>query len=139
MKKYKFLLVAFATFCFTFMPVISASAAPIRYTVSPSNKYVNQHGILDWAFPDYVVEFDIPANATQIVTYTTKPGAIEGYVFGYGQTYIDAPSNGRRKVKFIAGYRARHCSNSINPGSWNCNYTGTISQFANTVMLRYYL
>ena len=139
MKNFKFLLVIFAAFCFTLMPVIGATAAPVRYTVSPSNRYINNHGIVDWIYPDYVVEFDIPANASEIVTYTTKPGAIEGKVFGYGRTYYDAPSNGRRKVKFIAGYRARHCSQSIFTNTWNCDYRGSIYQFADTVRLRYYL
>ena len=135
MRKIKSLFVLFACLCLWSAPV--AQAAATRVIVSPTNAYISNGGIQDNFFPDYVVEFDIPATAYDIVSYSTSTG-IEGRVYAYGRTFIDPPRNGRIKVKVIAGYRARKCSNSIIPATWNCNYTGTIQQFASTVRVRYY-
>ncbi|HLM61931.1 MAG TPA: hypothetical protein VK308_14090 [Pyrinomonadaceae bacterium] len=138
MKKIKCLSIIFACLCFLLLPVINVNAAT-RYTVGPLRGYEKRGLPADRFFPDYVVEFNIPANASQIVAYSASTG-IESRVFAYSITDTGIPpQNGRKTVLVVTGYRARHCSHSILPSTWQCNYTGSIVHWTNTVRLRYYL
>jgi hypothetical protein len=123
--------------------LIVAAATPIvraqtRYIASPTNWFLSTSGVQDKLFPDYVVEFEIPTNATNIVVYTTTAG-IESRVLAFST--VD-PSygtrNGKKVVRVVTGYRARKCSSSYNPAAWTCWYTGSLYQWACSLRLRYY-
>jgi hypothetical protein len=112
--------------------------AQTRYIASPTNWFVSTTGVQDKVFPDYVVEFEIPTNATNIFVYTSTAG-IESRVLAFSTVYPSyAMRNGKKVVRVVTGYRARKCSSSYNPAAWTCNYTGSIGQWASSLRVRYY-
>lgn len=112
--------------------------AQTRYIASPTNWFLSTAGVADKLFPDYVVEFDIPTNATNIVVYTTTAG-IESRVLAFSTVYPNwGTRNGKKVVRVVTGYRARKCSSSYNPAAWTCNYTGSVYQWACSLRVRYY-
>jgi len=113
------------------------TSAQTRYIASPSKYYVSTGGVQDKFFPDYVVEFDIPLNAYNWFAYTTTTGT-ESRVLAFSTTAQVGFRNGKKVIRVTTGYRARHCSDSINPLTWGCNYTGSIQQWASVLRLRYY-
>ncbi len=117
--------------------------AQTRYIASPTNWYLSTAGVLDKLLPDYVVEFEVPTNATNIVVYTTTAG-IESRVLAFAtvcpSSVCPSPGtrNGKKVVRVVTGYRARKCSSSYNPAAWTCNYTGSLYQWACSLRVRYY-
>src|SRR5947209_7297321 len=112
--------------------------AQTRYIASPTTWFLSTTGVQDKLFPDYVVEFEIPMNATNIMVYKTTVG-IESRVLAFSTVYPSyATRNGKRVVRVVTGYRARKCSSSYNPLAWTCNYTGSIYQWACSLRVRYY-
>lgn len=139
MKHIRYSVIVLACFCLFMLPVLEAQAAT-RKVATASRSYKKYGGVRDAIILyDYVVEFDLPANAYNIVSYSTSSG-IEGSVFYHSFTEPPtSPLNGIKKVLVVAGFRARKCSFSNIPVFWTCNYTGTVAQFANTVRVRYYV
>lgn len=112
--------------------------AQTRYVASPTRWFLDTQRPQDLLLPDYVVEFDIPINATNIFAYTTTAG-IESRVLAFSTTYPNwGTRNGKKVVRVVAGYRARKCSSSYDPRGWTCNYTGSVYQWACSLRLRYY-
>lgn len=115
-----------------------AVEAQTRYIASPTNWFLSTAGVVDKLLPDYVVEFEIPTNATSIVVYTTTAG-IESRVLAFSTVYPNwGTRNGKKVVRVVTGYRARKCSSSYNPAAWTCNYTGSVYQWACSLRVRYY-
>jgi hypothetical protein len=130
--------------CLVVVASLMLAAAPptveaqTRYTASPTNWFLGTSGLQDKLFPDYVVEFEIPTNATNIVVYTATAG-IESRVLAFTTVYPNwGTRNGKKVVRIVAGYRARKCSSSYNPAAWTCNYTGSVYQWACSLRVRYY-
>lgn len=117
--------------------------AQTRYIASPAKWYLDIKSPGDLLFPDYVVEFEIPTNATNISVYTTTAGT-ESRVLAFStvcpSTVCPSPGtrNGKKVVRVVTGYRARKCSSSYNPAAWTCNYTGSLYQWACSLRVRYY-
>lgn len=137
MRKIKSVFFVAVLFGLFLMPLISINAQT-RYVATPFKGYVSSGGVQDQFFPDYVVEFRIPTDATNIVAYSTTNG-VESRVFSYSTTHPnEGIISGRKVVRVVTGYRARHCSHSIIPSTWQCDYRGSIASWTNTVRLRYY-
>jgi hypothetical protein len=113
--------------------------AQTRYIASPVKWFLDLKHPDDWLYADYVVDFEIPLNANNIVVYTTTAGT-ESRVLAFSNVnYSYAVRNGKRVVRVVTGYRARKCSSSYNPAAWTCWYTGSLYQWACSLRLRYYL
>lgn len=69
--------------------------AQTRYTAPPTNWYLDIRRLQDKLFPDYVVEFTIPANAINIVVYMTTAG-IESRVLAFSTEYPPEPKNEKK-------------------------------------------
>jgi hypothetical protein len=114
-----------------------AVKAQTRYTASPVKWYLDTRGIQDKLFPDYVVEFEVPKNATNIVVYATTAG-IESRVLAFSTVDSTGTRNGKKVVKVVTGYSARKCSPSKDLRTWTCVYTGSLFQWACSLRVRYY-
>lgn len=112
--------------------------AQTRYIASPVQWFLDTKHVDDKLYPDYVVDFEIPTDATNALVYTATAG-IESRVLAFSTVdYSYATRNGKRVVRVVAGYRARKCSSSYNPAAWTCNYTRSLYQWACSLRLRYY-
>lgn len=123
--------------CLVTLTVAPEVKAQTRYTASPAKWYLDTKNADDKLFPDYVVEFEIPTNATNIFVYTTTAG-IESRVLAFSTVDSTEIRNGKKVVKVVTGYSARKCSPSKDPRTWRCFYTGSLYQWACSLRVRYY-
>ena len=118
-------------------PAAPTVQAQRRYIASPTYWFEDKKKVEDKIYPDWVVEFEIPLDATNIWAYTTTAG-IESRVLAFSTTDPNGKKNGKKLVTVTAGYRARKCTSSRMPGTGTCNYTGGIDAWARSLRLRYY-
>lgn len=97
-----------------------------RKTMSPTRAYVDvKTQKQDLLFPDYVVLFAVPDNASTFVVQAS--GRTEQNVLGNSLIDTNWRVNGQRYVKVLSGWRARNFN----------NYRGSINQWAASLSLEY--
>jgi hypothetical protein len=129
-------VVCLVAFIGSLMAPTSTVKAQRLYVASPATWYLNTSGVQDKLFPDYVVEFEIPANATHIDVHIAATG-IDGRVLAFSTIDSTRIRNGKRVVKVVTGYSARKCSPFKDPRTWRCLYNGSLYQWACSLRVRY--
>ena len=95
----------------------------VRAKQRATKHYVNTSGVLDKAFPDWVIEFEVPANSrAQVVN---ADGDAERRVVAKGLVTTDKRRNNKIIVELKVGWSARR------------GYNGNIGQFANALFVQY--
>lgn len=102
---------------------LTFSQNEVRAKQRASRHYISTADLMDKAFPDWVVEFEVPSNSrAQVVN---ADGNTEKSVVSKGLVTTDKRRNNKIIVEIKVGWSARR------------GYNGTISQFANNLFVQY--